>query len=256
MKKPTTTPDNARNPHQRKIIEDFLAQGKDPFSRENVEKIHDGNGNYNQITYEHPDWYTMPCLWPLKKSSTHQMVILQRNDVSSLEQLVQGEFSSLLQTILHLKNQHRLTAGAFCMRFGKPTVAGTTVTHLHGHLISAIPDETVAFHVGGYGNPKKDFSGDDHHKTTLISSPWWELQGTSRHSDNFQIVQKMMPSSDLENVMTEEWNDLLLILTRGINDLKIPGGAICIRFGTPNSYQKVIVHLLVPKENVKFIFEI
>lgn len=150
-----TTPVNARNKHQQTIIQDFLERGEDPFDRDNILKIHDGNGNYNQIVTENLHWYAIKNLWPLPHSENHLVIICKRA-VATISELTPPEASTLLEIQTELIKKFSISGGAFCMRFGDPIISGTTCTRLHGHIIKPKIEETVEFYVGQFKNRKKD----------------------------------------------------------------------------------------------------
>jgi diadenosine tetraphosphate (Ap4A) HIT family hydrolase len=149
--KKTTTPDNARNKDQQNIIKDFLDRGEDPFSPENIVKIHDNQGVYNKIIYENNEWYVIKNLWPLVNSKDHFVVICKR-PIKTITQMNNKEVAALFEAQSWVIKTHAIKGGAFCMRFGNPKISGTTCTRLHGHILSPQKSTTVEFYVGQFKN--------------------------------------------------------------------------------------------------------
>lgn len=146
---PVTTPDNARNEDQKRIIQEFLEKGEDPFKYENFITIPG-----NEIVKVTPDWYAFKNQWPYKGAEHHVTIVSKRN-IATIEKLLKSEVISLYTLQAQLIEEFGIKGGAFCMRFGDPILSGTTVTRLHGHLFGPHKDETITFHIGQFKNLNK-----------------------------------------------------------------------------------------------------
>jgi len=136
-----TTPENARNPEQQKIIQGFLDRGEDPFDRKNIESI----GNI--IVAENKFWYCIINKWPLENAEKH-LVIVSKKPVTHISELEPVDGITLLSLQQRVIEEYRLLSGAWCMRFGDSTVSGATCTRLHGHLMMPEDQKTVTFYIG------------------------------------------------------------------------------------------------------------
>ncbi|MDB4984202.1 MAG: hypothetical protein JWM20_381 [Patescibacteria group bacterium] len=252
----TTTPDNSRDPDQKAIVEEFLSQGKDPFDRTIVEQIFVERGGekiYNKIILESESWYAMPNLWPLPSSQNHFVAICQRNIKTPFE-LEKEEWHGLMETVRTLTHDHSIRKGAFCMRFGVPEISGTTVTHLHGHLIKAVQKETVDFFVGPRdGMPSTPGFNQELREDVQFQNKFWNVRTSTDQRLVFKMEFKNEPLCDIWNLTPLEWEEFRTTVEGIAKKFQIGGGAICIRFDTLNG---IDAWLLSPAKNEKFIFQI
>lgn len=138
-----TYPENARNNEQRKIIQDFLNRGEDPFSRENIETIG------NKVIAENEFWYCIKNKWPLENSKDH-FVIICKKPIQHISELVPTDALSLLSLQQRIIQMYNLSSGAWCMRYGNPKNSGATCTRLHGHIICPQDQKMVSFNIGKF----------------------------------------------------------------------------------------------------------
>lgn len=247
----TTTPNNSRNETQKNIIQDFKEQGADPFDRKIVETIHNEHNVYNKIIFETEHFYVMPCLWPLKGSSKHIMIISQRNDVKSITDLSIVEFNDLIEVQQKIIRSFDIQGGAFCMRFGDPKISGTTVTHLHGHIIVPDDDKIVRFHVGSFNNPNKDIFEPSMEEEMNQSSRWKYSRGKNYFASEFKWGREIM------KIESDGVLELIYSIQMPISEYKIAGGAFCMRFGTTvPEHENLKGYLIVPEESQTLKFEI
>lgn len=231
----TTTPTNARNSVQKRIIEEFLKRNEDPFDRKNIEQIYDedeaGNKTYNKVIAQNNSWYVIPNLWPLKNSDDHFVVIAMRNNITSPTELTETEKIEFFEICKQIVKDYLIEGGAICMRFGTPAAAGTTVTHLHAHMITPQNSESVSFHIGNYNNQNKGRLYISEEGMLICDNESWQaiaLEGT-RDYYILDLIEKQTRSfTDLE---VFEQSDLFTII-KSVNQLeKIQGGGFCMPFG-------------------------
>lgn len=139
----STNPDNARNPEQKKIIQNFLDRGEDPFSRENIESIG------NKVIAENEFWYCIPNKWPLENSKNHLVIICKR-PIQHLSEIFPTEALGLLSIQQRIISKYNLLSGAWCMRYGDSKISGATCTRLHGHIICPEEEKMVSFNIGKF----------------------------------------------------------------------------------------------------------
>lgn len=143
------TPTNARNLEQKRILEEFQKTGKDPFDRDNVEKIG------NTVIFENKHWYAMKNKWPYKGSKHHIVVVCKRSILDLSEQTLE-ELKFLQQIQSQVINHYNITGGCFCMRFGDPKKSGTTCTRLHGHILVPKRNQLITFPIGKFKKPENE----------------------------------------------------------------------------------------------------
>jgi diadenosine tetraphosphate (Ap4A) HIT family hydrolase len=231
----TTTPDNARNLEQKAIIEKLLTDGKDPFDRSNIESLG------NSVIFENPHWYAFKNRWPLAGASTAIVIACMRN-IKEMADLTRSEIMSLFEIIQTVSLIEEVDDFSFCMRFGEPKICGTTVTHLHGHLLAANQD--VDFCIGNYNNPNKNASALSSTKT----NSWF----FSRSTDG--TISVLTPKKDgLCKLRKSNWCVIFKKCTDELFKHDIKGGGICIPIKN-QSIQRVI--LVTPNENEPIFYTI
>ncbi len=74
------------------------------------------------------------------------------------------------------------------------------------------------------------------------------------------LIASLYPIYDINDVSPEMWNDLQKVCYRLIEEYKLPGGAICFRYGNPaysgSSLKRLHAHLITPKQDEKTKFTI
>lgn len=256
----TTTPTNARNPIQRKIIQEFLEKGEDPFDRKNIEQIYDedehGNKKYNQVIAQNDSWYAIPCLWPLKNASNHFIIIAMRNGIISPNELTNTERKEFFDICKRISKTYGIDTGAICMRFGIPTAAGTTVTHLHAHLISPEGFDSVSFHIGNYNNPNKTTFDAGEKGTRVRLNDTWQAESSVADCYILELLKKRTRS--FIHLDFFERIDLFLIIKDVISTEKIQGGGFCMPFGDTIPPQGELKGFLInnnPNSTFEFIIK-
>lgn len=138
--------DNARNDHQRQVMEDISHHGECPFCPENLHKYHN-----QQILRRGKHWILTPNQWPYDNTQLHLLAIAAQH-VITLSELDSGAGEELLGHFKWAEKKYSIKAGGLTMRFGDISNTGATVYHLHGHLI--VPnqnlgrDQKVRFKIG------------------------------------------------------------------------------------------------------------
>lgn len=141
---------NSRGGSQDEIMKKIIEAGEDPFSMENINKYHK-----QPILFETNGWILTRSQWPYKNTSEHILIITKRY-VEKPQDLTDQEFLEIRKCIVWAEENLGISGGGFAMRFGDSILSGSTVKHLHAHIIK--PDledvdyEKVKVFFGGNKN--------------------------------------------------------------------------------------------------------
>jgi diadenosine tetraphosphate (Ap4A) HIT family hydrolase len=129
MKQKFVDVENTRTPEQREIYEKIDREGFDPFSLEHFQKNHP-----HPIFFENDSWFATLNAFPYTNTSLH-ILLIHKEFITSLEEISQKAWVDLQETINFCIKKYGLNSGSFFMRFGDTTKTGSTVTHLHAHIL-------------------------------------------------------------------------------------------------------------------------
>lgn len=137
--------DNARNEHQRAVMEDIQHNGDCPFCPENLALYHK-----QPILRTGDQWVLTRNQWPYDNTRNHLLAISVPH-AETLAELQPGAFEELQQHFVWAEQEFKIAAGGIAMRFGDTRKNGATVRHLHAHFIEPEadlpPDTKVRFKI-------------------------------------------------------------------------------------------------------------
>ena len=134
----------SRSKEQKRVMEQIIKDGGDPFSKENIHKYHS-----KPIIKEGKYWFVTENQWPYTNKK-EQYLFITNNYIDNLNDLPNEAFAELLELAKWCVEQFKMKGGALCMRFGDSLVSGATVKHLHAQLIESDPElGPVTFWIGG-----------------------------------------------------------------------------------------------------------
>lgn len=135
------TLENARLEEQRRVMEQIVKDGLCPFCKENLSRYHK-----NPIERrEH--WLVTDSQWPYDRTD-HHILLISRTHAEKMEELEAEAKAELLEIVEELIKARDIPGGGFCMRFGEPARSGSTVNHLHAHVIVPEENTSVMFFMG------------------------------------------------------------------------------------------------------------
>ncbi len=112
-----------------KVIKTIEFEGECPFCRDNF-KYHK-----NEILKKRKNWFITKSSWPYKNSFYHFLIIGLKHKEYLLE-LNQNDFNSVRELANWAIKKFKIKGGALAVRFGDTNLSGSTVCHIHFHLIS------------------------------------------------------------------------------------------------------------------------
>ncbi|MFA5934918.1 MAG: HIT domain-containing protein [Candidatus Paceibacterota bacterium] len=125
--------DNARPGIYKKVIEDIKKSSICPFCPENIKNIHK-----NPIKVE-KFWLVTNNMYPYKPAKKH-LLLIHKKHIENINDLTKGAWEELLKIVKCENKKLNIEGGTFMMRFGAPKYTGSSVLHLHCHLIQSDPD--------------------------------------------------------------------------------------------------------------------
>jgi len=125
---------NARSGIYQKVIEDIQKSAICPFCPEHIENIHK-----NPIK-ETGAWLVTDNMYPYKQTKRH-LLLIHKEHIEHIKDLSDAAWGDLLKIVKEESKKLNIEGGTFMMRFGDSRYTGSSVTHLHCHLIQSNPDD-------------------------------------------------------------------------------------------------------------------
>lgn len=128
MKKKFVNLEFAKSKEYRNVLKVIDKVGKCPFCKENF-KYHK-----EPILLKKKNWFITKSSWPYKNSQRHFLIISEKHKEDFI-QLNISDFSEVSQLTKWAIKKYKIKGGALALRFGKAIYTGSSVNHLHFHLI-------------------------------------------------------------------------------------------------------------------------
>lgn len=118
----------SRSDDYHEVISAIESTQKCPFCRENF-KYHK-----NPILKEEQGWIITENSWPYENTEHHFILIGERH-IEQFSELTIEDFSAVKALIDWSIREYNIPGGGIALRFGDTSHTGSTVCHLHFHLI-------------------------------------------------------------------------------------------------------------------------
>lgn len=126
---------HARVRAQTKKMEELIRLGVCAFCEEHFESFHD-----HPIEFETPHWLVSKNDYPYEGAALH-LLLVARKHVTTLAELSPEARADFLEVVARIEREWKLPSYAIGMRVGDPELNGSTVEHLHGHVVVGATDE-------------------------------------------------------------------------------------------------------------------
>ena len=123
--------ENARTEEQKKLMLRIEADGVCPFCVEHFTKYHP-----KPILKETEYWFVTENISPYEGTKHHLLFVYKPSHITRPEEMVPGALQNLFSLFTWATETYAILGGSFFMRFGDTTYNGSSVEHLHAHLIS------------------------------------------------------------------------------------------------------------------------
>ncbi len=139
-KKKVVNPSFAKGDYKN-VIDTIEEKGKCPFCPDNF------------IYHKHPvlkregSWFITKQTWPYENSKCH-FLIIGEDHKENIDELIPEDMKDILMLMQWAAKKFSIDGGGFAMRFGETSCTGSSVCHLHVHLIVSQKGKSVSFPVG------------------------------------------------------------------------------------------------------------
>ena len=121
---------NARTPEQQELMQKIVADGVCPFCAEYFRKYHP-----KPVIKETNYWFFTENMSPYKGTRYHFIFVYKPAHISNPRELSPEALMDLFALLNAATEEYQIPGGAFFMRFGDTRYNGSSVEHLHAHLI-------------------------------------------------------------------------------------------------------------------------
>ena len=128
--------DNARTDDQKELMRRIEEDGICPFCAEHFTRYHP-----KPILHETPWWFVTENMSPYKGTKHHFIFVYKPEHVVRPEESSPEGLADLFRCITWATNTYSIPGGSFFMRFGDTKYTGSSVSHLHAHLIMGDCDD-------------------------------------------------------------------------------------------------------------------
>ncbi len=118
----------AKSKNYKNVLKIIEKTGKCPFCKENF-KYHK-----KSILKREKNWFITESSWPYENTKWHFLIISEKHKEDFI-QLTSLDFREVSKLIKWTIKEYKIKGGAFGLRFGDAIYTGSTVNHLHFHLI-------------------------------------------------------------------------------------------------------------------------
>jgi diadenosine tetraphosphate (Ap4A) HIT family hydrolase len=123
---------SARRADQLQQMEEIIKDGVCPFCPKHLEKYHQ-----EPTIKESRYWILTKNDYPYEGSKYH-FLIIHKKHIDSIEKISSDASADLIKIISWANKKFNIRGGSFFMRFGDMEYNGSSVSHLHAHLITGI----------------------------------------------------------------------------------------------------------------------
>ncbi len=121
---------NARTQEQRILMEQIQKDGVCPFCAEYFSKYHP-----KPIIKETDYWFFSENMSPYEGTKYHFIFVYKPSHIEGPGELSTEASSDLFSLLSWATKTYNIPGGSFFMRFGKSKYTGSSVAHLHAHLL-------------------------------------------------------------------------------------------------------------------------
>ncbi len=127
---------NTRTPEQQALMQKIIKDGVCPFCAKNFKKYHP-----KPILKETDYWFFTENMSPYTGTKHHFILVYKKKHITELSELPVGAAAGMLTILKWATKKYKFPGGAFFMRFGDTKYTGSSVAHLHAHLLMGDQDD-------------------------------------------------------------------------------------------------------------------
>lgn len=122
--------ENARTPEQVALMEQIKKDGVCPFCAEHFTKYHP-----KPIIKETDSWFLTENMSPYKNTKHHFLFVYKKAHIRFPSEIDAEARIDLFNLVDEVVKDYHIEGGAFFMRFGDTRYNGSSVEHLHAHIV-------------------------------------------------------------------------------------------------------------------------
>ena len=126
---------NARTPEQIALMQTIIADGVCPFCAEHFRKYHP-----KPVLKETEHWFFTENMSPYVGTKYHFIFVYKPAHISKPRELPPEALVDLFTLVNAAIAENKIPGGSFFMRFGDHIYNGSSVEHLHAHLLMGDAD--------------------------------------------------------------------------------------------------------------------
>lgn len=126
----------ARTEEQKRLMEQIEADGVCPFCAEHFRAYHP-----KPIIRETDHWFLTENMSPYGGTAHHYIFVYKPAHICFPSEMTADARIELFELVDWTIREHNIPGGSFFMRFGAGDYNGSSVEHLHAHLISGASNE-------------------------------------------------------------------------------------------------------------------
>ena len=127
---------NTRTPEQQALMQKIIKDGVCPFCAKNFKKYHP-----KPILKETDYWFFTENMSPYTGTKHHFILVYKKKHITKFEEISPKAMTDLLTVLKWAVKKYKFLGGAFFMRFGDTKYTGSSVAHLHAHLLMGDQDD-------------------------------------------------------------------------------------------------------------------
>jgi diadenosine tetraphosphate (Ap4A) HIT family hydrolase len=126
---------NARTEEQKRLMAQIESDGVCPFCAEHFKTYHP-----KPIIKETDYWFVTENMSPYEGTTHHILFVYKPEHVTTVEEISPEAQLNLFSLLSDLTTSLGIEGGSFFMRFGNTEYNGSSVEHLHAHLVSGVKE--------------------------------------------------------------------------------------------------------------------
>ncbi|MBI5401551.1 HIT domain-containing protein [Candidatus Wolfebacteria bacterium] len=119
----------AREGEYKNVIQTIIKEGKCPFCPENF-KYHK-----NPVLKNTKSWFITKSSWPYKNTKEH-LIIIGKKHKENFRDIKLNDFKEIILLTNWAIKKFKIKGGGLTLRFGDTNHTGSSVAHIHFHLIA------------------------------------------------------------------------------------------------------------------------
>jgi len=126
---------NARTPEQVALMQKIIDDGVCPFCAEHFKKYHP-----KPIVRETDYWFFTENMSPYAGTKYHFIFVYKPAHITNPSEVAPKALADLFSLLNWATEEYQIPGGSFFMRFGDTHYTGSSVEHLHAHLLMGDTD--------------------------------------------------------------------------------------------------------------------